>query len=270
MSYVHNYDINNMKYMSRIFIYCTIVAVLLSCSGPQTRDSVNSLPTVKNDTLNQLPEKQSLQGELSSCSFSNWVLFGFVLVEGLAISFLFSKIRNNSKKIKELNERVEKRKREIYEIKYPYGLGDDVKKMSQPLGQQCESYSQPTKIGNDLTIAPIPKEETDIPSNGNTSGPDTISEFLRHYKSGVLEQVKEEEAFYEVVYSPGNQMGRFYFVGNDNNAIKNKSAQIDGVCETSGISSTAKRIKTLKWGECERLSDGKWKVTKKTKITFEQ
>ncbi len=270
MSYVHNYDINIMKYMSRLFVYCTIVAVLLSCSGPQTGDSVKSLPAVINDTMHQLPDNQSVQEELSSYSFPNWVLLLFVLVEGIAIVFLFSKMKNNSKKIKELNERVEKRKREINEIKYPYGLGDDLKKSTQTMDQHCKSYLQPTIIGNNQTKASIPNEETDIPEKSNTNRPDTISEFLRHYKSGVLEQVKEEEAFYEVVYSPGDQVGRFCFVGNDNNAIKNKSAQIDGVCETSGISSTAKHIKTLKWGECERMSDGKWKVTKKTKINFEQ
>ena len=290
-----------MNSLVRIVI-CAIAFSLSSCNGPQaqnidqvrntssTEDHVDSLhqdtcQSNKDDTSSLLQPEQSCMNNTSSTQaiqienpkkqsgMSSWVLFLLVIVEGCAIVFLFLGLKHT-------NKRINKRKREIIllineieglkNIKIPYKQGYDSPSQSPSISAKNTPNrdGQLTNLNNGDKVIPSLKPKNDKPSVEDSS--DLRFDYARHYKDGILEPVEKNDAFYEIHYPPNEKNGTFTFSGDTFKAIKNKSSEIDGVCETKGISSSAKSIKTTMCGRCERMADGKWKVTEKAKITFEQ
>lgn len=103
--------------------------------------------------------------------------------------------------------------------------------------------------------------------------PQTVSKIVKYLKTakdGVFNNTYDTPAgcYYELFNINGNQAD-FKFYGDSTEAIANKNAVFDNVCESSGISTTAKKVISDEPGILTSLSDGKWKVTQKAKIRFE-
>lgn len=93
--------------------------------------------------------------------------------------------------------------------------------------------------------------------------------FLRNFKDGIMKECSENEAQYRLILLNAQvASGEFTFVGNVGTAIATKDATFEYVCELSNWTSSAKSCTTIEKGQAEKVSGGKWKVTKKATIQF--
>lgn len=93
--------------------------------------------------------------------------------------------------------------------------------------------------------------------------------YLKTAKQGVFSTSFDEPSgcFFKVFEIRATE-AKFEFCGNEAEAIANRDAIFDNVCETYGIANSAKKIRNEEFGIVE-FQDGKWKVIKKAKIKFE-
>ena len=287
-----------MKTIVRILLFAVTIA-LVSCHGPQEKNVSQNIkppteisynapehmgtgdssqfaqPKGNREYETTVEQYETKEEQNTPIGFPNWLLSLIVIAEGLVIIILFLKNRKYLKEIKDgidnANKRIDKRKKEIFALGNPYSYGNENLPQKSTISDKDKQNRQFVSKVEQKDASATKSEKPDLRAHEHkVDNQDLLQVYVRHYKDDILEPVDKDSAFYEVNYPPDNKIGSFTFVGDSLTAIKNRSSEIDGVCDATGISSIAKSIKTTKWGRCERMSDGKWKILERAQITFEQ
>ncbi|MBO5988283.1 MAG: hypothetical protein J6Q03_02225 [Paludibacteraceae bacterium] len=91
--------------------------------------------------------------------------------------------------------------------------------------------------------------------------------YAKQFDKGELKICDKSDAFYKLQIVSDDE-AKFEFCGDLSRAMNNFNAVFDDVIDYSGSSSTATKCNMVEKGEAKRISDSKWKVTKKAKIKF--
>lgn len=89
--------------------------------------------------------------------------------------------------------------------------------------------------------------------------------FAKNNWNGLLRITEEAEAQYKLVRK-NDSSAEFFFCGDTAKALANFDGTFDKVSEYDGVIEGAKEIKTIERGFAILKPDGKWEVTRKTKI----
>jgi len=89
--------------------------------------------------------------------------------------------------------------------------------------------------------------------------------FAKNNWNGLLRITEEAEAQYKLVRK-NDSSAEFFFCGDTAKALANFNGTFDNVSEYEGVIEGAKEIKTIERGFAILKPDGKWEVTRKTKI----
>ncbi|MDR1553493.1 MAG: hypothetical protein LBS69_08545 [Prevotellaceae bacterium] len=129
----------------------------------------------------------------------------------------------------------------------------------QQSGQQTEQCQPPSNDKPIIAHEPI----EDVPANSNVK-------YIK-LKAGVYlsqeSDSKNDDCRFRLFDINGN-IAKFEFCGDEQEAIVNKNAFFDKVCEDINYTGYAKHIENLAPGEVQRQSDGRWQVVKKATIRF--
>ena len=234
-----------------------------ACIGPNTQPQLSDSVAVSADTVKQPAVLSHPTGSNRMNPFLIVLSIGFI-AEGGCIVVLF-------RSIKKANRRIDERKKEINRLEpFVYNSKFSVREQNRSIrsntstvvNTQSPHRIQETPVSHTTTMQDTP-QVAPLP-------PDTVSEYLTPFKDDLLECCEsKDKAVYQVTYIPGETSGHFEFTGNSSMAIKNRDTLLgSGVCERNGFSPSATQIATVKWGECVKQADGKWKVTKKVQLSF--
>jgi hypothetical protein len=159
-----------------------------------------------------------------------------------------------------------------YEKKQDYEKSDDkllehLKKIERKLQMVEEELQQLKNLPQTDSKQPIINVSQDVPENI------PVVEFNVKYlkmKSGdyLSQESDSQENCKFKLFDINGDTAKFEFCGNEQDAIANKNATFDTVCEDSNYVANATHIENLEPGEVRRQPDGKWKVIKKAKIKF--
>jgi len=232
--------LNNKKMDKKIGIF----AVLLPSSSILTAQS--------NDEISQL-------------SF-NWlcstIIIGIILIGIIAaLVYIYKKIKKIRRRLKdELNGMIDKK---IYANQYSSGTSKTFEDLH---GQIVKLQEEINALKNNDKHA-----ESNRHSNfkSQTNPTNSKVKYLK-MKSGIYlsqESYSQLNSKFKIFDIQGNT-AKFEFCGNELEAIANREAFFDNVCDDSNYSPTAKQIVNEQHGVVELQGDGKWKVITKATIKF--
>ena len=221
-----------------------IFAVLLLCSSILTAQS--------NDEISQL-------------SF-NWlcstIIIGILLITIIAVLVnLYKKIKKIRRRLKEeLNGMIDKK---IYANQYSSGTGKTFEDLQ---GQIVKLQQEINALKNNDKHA-----ESNRHSNfqSQTNPANSKVKYLK-MKSGIY---LSQESYSQLnskfkIFDIQCNTAKFEFCGNELEAIANREAFFDNVCDDSNYSPNAKQVVNEQYGVVELQGDGKWKVITKATIKF--
>ena len=270
-----------MNRLLTAIILTLIVLIWQSCGGPkdgkpvqqqteqQVKQDFNQVNSSALSTTRQFPNEKEVTSTKTGVS-PEWILFGLMLIEGVCIGWLFVKVKKTEIK---LNHGIDDRRIEIGRLD---GEVNELRRALIPIIKKKNSENPPqlpikqgdmSRCNGEVKTAEHEFERR-ISHNQSPKQNDDENVFLKHFKDGILEEVPEDQAFYQVTFESGKDAGRFKFVGDVKKAVKNKNSILDNVCDTIEYNQTATQIKTNKEGICIKQPDGMWKVTQKAKISF--
>lgn len=111
------------------------------------------------------------------------------------------------------------------------------------------------------------KEKIEGVSKEKLVNPQETFLYAKQFDNGELRICDEIDAFYKLQIVSDDE-AKFEFCGDLSRAMNNFNAVFDDVIDYSRSSSTATKCNMVEKGEAKRISDSKWKVTKKAKIEF--
>ncbi len=192
----------------------------------------------------------------------DFICITIVVVFGGLILRLFWKFKKTENKLD----------KEIKIRKSKYITEDDFYKVIDEISLNSKKKHQETQRKEIVTQSQTitsnnPQPEFIINQPKNTIIFETC--LVKHFKNGEFEEVQHAiDACYEISYISGRNIGEFEFKGDVETAINNRDSVFDDVCEIKGSSNTAKHIKTLRKGKCEKKANNKWQVTQKAIIEY--
>lgn len=181
-----------------------------------------------------------------------FICITIVVVFGVLILTLFCKLKKIENKLD----------------KEQYITEDDFYKVIEGISLKHQETQRKEIVTQSQTITSNnPQPEFIINQPKNTIIFETC--LVKHFKNGEFEEVQHAiDACYEISYISGRNIGEFEFKGDVGTAINNRDSVFDDVCEIKGSSNTAKHIKTLRKGKCEKKANNKWQVTQKAIIEY--
>lgn len=263
----------------RIWIILSLICFVISAcdkksipiqdiSNVTNTDKISEIDTAKNTTTNVtvVNKSDNILDSLPNDNENNLLLWGLIVVVvvlSVLIIILFCGLKKLEKKLDK--ERGIRKSKYISEDTFYKIIGeinkvvDEIKK-AQLVKPQIVQQNQNVSSNNC-------QPEFVINQPKNTVTFETC--LVKHFKNGEFEEVQcAIDAYYEISYISGRNTGEFEFKGDVEMAINNRDSVFEGVCDIKGNSNTAKQIKTLQKGKCERKANNKWQVTKKAIIEY--
>ena len=246
-----------------LLLFCSLIAMPQQDGGEKKSGN-----PVRTEVINSSGSDGSYEGEIWRLNkemaqlSSKWlwtsILGGLVFLCLISFSIYLhnklKKVRGNIYKIKEnlpanlQNSSVKVYEDKILSLERQVGrLSDDIYKMKNSAGQTAGTIPPPVSLAENSQV-----------------------KYLK-YKSGVYlshELSNSTDSNYKIFDIHGNY-AKFEFCGNEQEAIADKDAFFDSVCDDSNFSSNVNQVINVEPGAVELQGDGRWKVTKKATIKFQ-
>jgi hypothetical protein len=196
------------------------------------------------------------------CCNANFWIWGIVILEGLSLislSILFWK-RSSDKWFE----------KKLSRSKYLKTKWDSLNNINTDLlNSEKKLHSLESRVYKLQSELNHYKEKKAVEQNPNQSEKKIqIQKYLKRRSGKVFNQVSDNPkgCFFRLFNQHGNR-AKFEFCGNEEEAIANRDAIFDMICETAGICQSAQHVVTEIPGELE-LQNNKWVVIKKAQIKF--
>lgn len=257
--------------LNRVEIVKTDLNSMISTQKESDAILLEQFATFQNKITELESQMSRLQPSSSSnaASGSSWILIILVLVIALAVFFYFS--REQTKKIKELDEKL---KNSLSQMKEQAGkikeLDEKFKKSPSQKEEQVESLPP-----SHNALGDNPSENNKVLSNTDKQDDEETGKiFADRYLSGkwrgAFSLISEtpEGSFYKIVNeNEKDGTAEFEYCGTIGNARNQFNAIFDHVCDTEGDVQNADSFKTERG--TLKFEDDKWIVQNKAKIKFE-
>lgn len=254
--------------MKKIFILVIIEVVFLTVSCSRHDKDLNLKYSKKSETecFQNVKQSESKDKASEPSHNRNWLIWIFLVAEGVAVVILYRKSKVIDVDISRLKVRMEKRKEDNK------SLSDELENIRNQLSKMpCDINNlQQTIPSNRIPAVAERPNIMQSPSEIIESNMKDMSEtiYLLHDKNGIMKEVQKSDnyAFFKLYPDSQKGTGKFEFTGNAEKAFRQRSAVLDGVCDIKGNFTDPKEILTVQKGECTKQSDGKWKVAVKAQI----
>jgi vacuolar-type H+-ATPase subunit I/STV1 len=192
-----------------------------------------------------------------------WLLV-VVIIEGILLVVLwFRSTEERIKKTVSNSDRIDKKIKQLTQIGGKDSASDKIKNLEEQVQELDKKIEQirkeitgekPVKAGQQ-TANVLLKSTTQV-------------KYLKRRSGHFFNMVSEDpEGCYFKLFDISGTSAQFEFCGNEAEAIANRDAIFDDVCEISGASHNSQNIRNDRPGNVS-LQDGKWVVTTKAKIKF--
>jgi hypothetical protein len=253
--------IKKIRIIGIMLLFCSIVTAQPNNEGKNTPTEQTTVSS-NNNIDNKLKELDSKISQMSN----QW-LWITIIVEGVLLIITFSYLLS---KYFYLNDRIDRNKLRFENYSNKNSTSNNNFSNGKAFEDKLQSLER--RIGT------LQQEISDFKNNSRQIGAGNHSfviqspsseKFLK-MKSGVYlsqESPTANNSKYKIFDMQGNS-AKFEFCGNEREAIANREAFFDNVCDDSNYSIDAKRVINEQPGMVELQNDGKWKVIIKAKIKF--